>query len=92
MNLEIFPAKKADKIEDIKKKLLKEGDPRETLLFLFDKLEDDYDLVEKVIDSLKKEKTLTDDEQEHLRAIDDVYPGALDEWIEENTPPSRRRD
>lgn len=90
MNMEIFPTKEMGKREDIRRKLLKEGDPREILLSLFDNLEDDYDLVEKVIESLKKERTLTDDEKDRIRAIDDAYAGALNEWIEENTPPSRR--
>lgn len=74
---------------DIEKKLLKEGDAREVLLGLFDKLEDDYDLVEKVIESLKKNDSLTDAQKERVREIDEAYAGALNEWIEENTPPQK---
>ena len=87
--MEKFSNKRAEQMGDIEKKLLKEGDAREVLLGLFDKLEDDYDLVEKVIESLKKNDSLTDAQKERVREIDEAYAGALNEWIEENTPPQK---
>lgn len=87
--MEKFSNKRAEQMGDIEKKLLREDDAREVLLGLFDKLADDYDLVEKVIESLKKNDSLTNDQKERVREIDDAYAGALNEWIEENTPPQK---
>lgn len=87
--MEKFSNKRAEQMSDIEKKLLREDDAREVLLGLFNKLEDDYDLVEKVIESLKKNDSLTDDQKERVREIDEAYAGALNEWIEENTPPQK---
>lgn len=82
--------KQNERLENIGKELLGERDPREVLLKLFDKLEDDYELVEKKIMMLKG-GDLTDEQRSRIREVEDAYPGALDEWVEENTPPVRGR-
>lgn len=87
--MEKFSNKRAEQMGAIEKKFLGEGDAREILLGLFNKLEDDYDLVEKVIESLKKNDSLMDAQKERVREIDEAYAGALNEWIEENTPPQK---
>lgn len=87
--MEKFSNKRVEQMSAIEKKLLGEGDAREILLGLFNKLEDDYDLVEKVIESLKKNDSLMDAQKERVREIDEAYAGALNEWIEENTPPQK---